>query len=329
MKSALQPFLVKFAQQLPLNWLIQLAPQTPQVSVFYHTVCDYSLPHIRHLYPVKTVQAFEKDLDFLLRHFTVDINQATKNRPRFQISFDDGLRECHDIIAPVLLRKGIPATFFINSAFVDNQALFYRYQVSLLLERLEGNADLLKSTPPSFQMGQTKEKARQKLLSLKYSDQAFIQQLAQYWEVDFNAFLEQFQPYMSHDQLRSLLNQGFLIGGHSHDHPEYQELDLPEQLEQTRISLQYIIKKLGLKHPSFSFPFTDYQISKDFFFQLHKEFVGINTFGTAGLKKEEIKNHFQRIPMENGYLDAEQILKSEYLYYLLKQPFGKNTIRRT
>ncbi|MDO8367927.1 MAG: polysaccharide deacetylase, partial [Saprospiraceae bacterium] len=74
---------------------------------FYHLVSDESLPHVRHLYPIRTAQQFREDLDFLLKHFQpVDFQSlwehVFENRPFespvFHLTFDDGLRECHDVI---------------------------------------------------------------------------------------------------------------------------------------------------------------------------------------------------------------------------------------
>lgn len=58
------------------------------------------------------------------------------------MSFDDGLKECAETIAPLLLKKGIPATFFVNPGFVDNQRLFHKYKASLILGRLIESPDL-------------------------------------------------------------------------------------------------------------------------------------------------------------------------------------------
>jgi hypothetical protein len=51
------------------------------------------------------------------------------------------------------------------------------------------------------------------------------------------------------------------------------------------------------------------------------------TFGCAGLKEDSVKNNLQRIAMEESG-SGEQIIKAEYLYYLFKSLFGKNTIKR-
>ena len=54
----------------------------------------------------------------------------------FLLTFDDGFREIYDIIAPILLDKGIPATFFISSGFLDNRELCYQHKASLLVEKV-------------------------------------------------------------------------------------------------------------------------------------------------------------------------------------------------
>jgi hypothetical protein len=97
------------------------------------------------LYPVRSENIFKKDLDFLLKHYKptnltelLDIIKGKKilEHNCFHLSFDDGLKEIYDIVAPLLIERGIPATFFLNSSFADNKNLFYRYKASLLLEAL-------------------------------------------------------------------------------------------------------------------------------------------------------------------------------------------------
>jgi hypothetical protein len=64
-------------------------------------------------------------------------------KPLLHLSFDDGLSACYDTIAPILLRKGVPATFFLNPAFIDNKALMFRYKISLCLNALDTVIDKL------------------------------------------------------------------------------------------------------------------------------------------------------------------------------------------
>ena len=116
------------------------------IHPFYHTVSDEYLPHIHPLYTPKNRLEFMKDIDFLSRHFEpVNIDtvysyvKQMKLPPKnvFHLSFDDGLRGVYDIIFPLLYRKGIPATVFINTGFIDNKELFYRHKVALLINKMK------------------------------------------------------------------------------------------------------------------------------------------------------------------------------------------------
>ena len=116
------------------------------INVFYHSVSNEYLPHISPLYKLKSIAEFENDIDFILKHFNpVSINEIQQivaenkifSKPSFHISFDDGLREVYTNVLPILKAKGIPATVFVNSNFVGNRNLFYRYKVALLIDRLK------------------------------------------------------------------------------------------------------------------------------------------------------------------------------------------------
>ena len=136
------------ARSLPTASLLRLTGQR-LIAPFYHLVSDEKVPHIEHLYPVKTAREFAADLDFLLENFRpLDFFEFKKlalageqpARPSFFLSFDDGLREFHDVVAPILLQKGVSAMCFLNSDFIDNRGLFFRYKASLLAGHFQKEA---------------------------------------------------------------------------------------------------------------------------------------------------------------------------------------------
>ncbi len=53
------------------------------------------------------------------------------------ITFDDGYSDCHDVALPILRRAGVPATFFVPTAFPGAGRLFWWDRVSLLLHRCQ------------------------------------------------------------------------------------------------------------------------------------------------------------------------------------------------
>jgi len=326
----------QYLKVIPLNVLIRGTGQR-NIYPFYHAVSDEEIIHIKHLYKVRTVKEFERDLDFLLKCYTpVDFhtlktNSSTKENT-FLLSFDDGLREFYEVIAPVLLRKGIPAVCFLNSGFIDNKDLFFRYKTSLLLEKLINGkiSDNLHKEIARWFESKGLKSDYQSLLSINYLNKNCLDELAKILEIDFQIYLQKVQPYLTSEQIQNLITQGFDFGAHSIDHPQFSDLSEAKQLEQTRQSIQAVTEKFHLNYKTFSFPFTDYGVSLNFF---HTVFDKDNpladiTFGCAGLKKDSCPKNLQRIPIEIDDFSAREVVYGEYLYYLCKYLFNKNTINR-
>ena len=114
---------------------------------YYHLISnDDNIPHTKHLFNHRNITQFKSDLDFFLRHFNpislLDLIDSVKNRrdlkeKSFLLTFDDGYREVYDIIAPILIKKNIPATFFLTINFLDNRSLGFRHKASILVEKID------------------------------------------------------------------------------------------------------------------------------------------------------------------------------------------------
>ncbi len=287
---------------------------------FYHAVSNEPLAHITHLYPVKSVISFEKELDFFLKHFNIvsqsEINIRKGEKPNLFLSFDDGLIEFDQIIAPILWKKGIPATVFLNSAFVDNKDLFFRYKASILATKLED-----KSSKDIH--NQTSE-----LLKIPYSEQELLDDLAKDMGINFQEYLKKNPIYLSTDQIKYWNQKGFDFGAHSQDHPLYEKLSLKDQLSQTTNCIKELESQLDFTINSFSFPFTDYGVYPTFFNQLKKEYPQLITFGTAGLKLDPIEGHFQRLPMDDSIGEVSDFFLKNIQRYHLKRMVGKHVYKR-
>lgn len=342
MKTHLLHILQFFAKSIPFQSLVTLSKQL-QFSPFYHAIGNpEAMPHIRNLYRSRTAREFEKDLDFLLKHFQPigleDLLKSAQHQENiasncFFLSFDDGLREVHDIAAPILKKKGIPATIFLNADFVDNRDLFFRYKASLIIDCLKKNkySSAKKEALQQLLMlpALSNDKTLfQKILSIEYADRQILDSAAALLDIDFDDFLKKQQPYLTSAQIQSLQLDGFTIGGHSADHPLYSKISLKEQLLQTQKSVHFVKANFDLPYGAFAFPFTDHGVSKSFFEKAQQENIFDISFGTAGLKAMEFPFHFQRFPMEGKNWSAEDLIKTEYLYFLIKRMFGKHLIKR-
>ena len=307
---------------------------------FYHGVAQSTPAYAKHLYPMPTPEQFEKDLDFFLTHFTPislqDLLEAPgkkgpTQKPGFHLSFDDGLSLCADPIKSILLEKGIPATFFLNSDFVGNRDLFYRYKASLLIERI------LENHPAEEDWDQIGEilsvsvdsptQLCKELKKVSYATRQVLDSIAPLLEVNFSHFLAEERPYLSESQIQELIDEGFTIGGHSVNHPLYYELPEEKQIEQSLQSVDYVCKRFALPYQVFAFPFTDYGVPRPVFESLYAGGIQAS-FGTAGLKQDVFSTHYQRIPMEKWPYSARGVLSKAFGLYFPKALLGKHRIKR-
>jgi peptidoglycan/xylan/chitin deacetylase (PgdA/CDA1 family) len=328
-----------FPDMIPVRAYVKLTG-VKLLAPFYHTVSDHPLPHLNCFYRVRTSGEFEADLDMLLKNFQpVDLQAVIKsikekahfNKPVFFLSFDDGLREFHDVIAPVLLRKGIPATCFLNSAFIDNKELFYRYKVCLLVNELRKKSN---GQMPQVNKWMEDKKVRPSsyshfLMKINYHQRHLADELAQVIGFSFENYLRDHRPYLTSEQITGLINKGFTFGSHSIDHPGFGVLSLEEQVRQTIESTSEITGRFNLPYTVFSFPFTDSGICVDFFDKINSSVHFDATFGSAGMKKDSYYNHMQRIPVEYYDLSIKKRIKRDYFYYIFRLLLNKNRIKRS
>lgn len=307
-----------------------LAKNSKSIFPFYHTVCDQTPPHIRHLYSVRNSNTFIKDIDTLCKFFEpVALDHflkpgRIKTKPVFHLTFDDGLRECSEIIQPILLKKGIPATFFLNNDFIDNKTLFYRFTASLILEKARttelkyvlNNNNINAVNPQAF------------ILSSGHNDKVMLEKIASQLGVDINEYLNKQKPYMSIGEIQTLIKNGFNIGSHSSDHRDLSFMKIHEIIELIKLSIEDINKRFGISCNSFSFPFTNHSMPVLLFDKLKKEIPECGFyFGTSGVK-DDIDRVYQRIPMEKYSSNAKNIIASELRNYRLKKMLGRQMVKR-
>ncbi|MEM7101591.1 MAG: polysaccharide deacetylase family protein [Bacteroidota bacterium] len=339
LKSTVVNSLQQFSRLVPLKSLLMISGQ-PLFCPFYHTISNDPLPHIDHLYQKRSVAAFIADLDFLTSNFQpldysglVNVVNGAKalKEPHFFLSFDDGLVEVYKVIAPILTERQIPATVFLNSAFVDNIALMFRYKASLLIDRLQhSDKDICLAFARMLKTKPDKSSLKAEILKLTYADQPVLDQLAEVGQLDFEKFLQNSKPYLTTAQISKLTDTGFFsFASHSVDHPLFSGLTEADGLSQIAESLAWLEQQAFTSEKAFAFPFTDDGVGASFFESAYGELGLELSFGTAGLKKPEFAGrHIHRFPMEGTSLAGRQMIKGAYLYYLVKAVFGKARISR-
>ncbi len=311
----------------------------PLLLPLYHVVSNSYLPHVSPLYAYRTAAAFEADLEFLLKHFQPVLlsdlmeypnpNKAF-DRPVFHLTFDDGMREVFEVVWPILKKYGVTATLFVNPDFLDNKTLFYRHKAALIIDGLK-KAD--KATQQQLTEVLKANKCWQGSLvssakQLSFRQQEVLDQLANILQLSWDAFLQQQKPYLTTQQVQMMMEEGLTVGAHSMNHPLYNDIPVPAQIQQTQDSLTWIQQTFGLRYKAFAFPFTDAGVKAGFFESMYQYGVDVS-FGTAGLKTEQWPRHLHRLPMEIAGCSAQTIVNTEYLYFWLKKPLNKNQVHRS
>jgi len=340
MTSAIKRIAFAGVSSLNIQWLKKRSG-LDVISPFHHLVSDEPVPWIDKLYGYKNSRQFETDLDWLLRNLrplTLEqvAEQAQSGRPfaekGFLICFDDGLRQVYETAAPILLRKGVPAAFFLNPAFVDNKSVFHNFKKSLILDRFDRTTitpGLLKAAGDILGIQATAaDQLRKGIVGVNYLNKQLFDGLAPLFDLDFENFRREQKPFMDSDQIRRLIAQGFSVGAHSIDHPLYSLVPLAEQLRQTRESTAWVQEQFAPRYKTFAFPHVDTGVSKAFFDELVSPGPLDLILGNTTAMLEPNPRVVHRFIGENPDIPIDRMVKTVLSYNIARTALGKQYIRR-
>jgi len=308
-------------QTTPICFAEKFSDLIPLIP-YYHIVSNERIIHVCHLYPYKNEKQFIDDVEFLCSRYQpisldslidhIKHGKKLKNGS-FLLTFDDGYSQMYSVVAPILIKKGIPAVFFLNTDFIDNKRLCYFNKASIIIEFVINNKNhfynIKKNLSPFLNLPFYEVPNR--ILSIRYEETNVLDELAGLLGIRFNDYLAKNQPYLNGSQIRRMIEMGFYFGAHSKDHPLYANLSLEDQLNQTIGSLQFIKKEFKLSYSVFAFPNHDYAVTKEFFSAI-KIYTDL-TFGTAGFKIDSVALNLQRINFEKTLKHAKKILTLQFV----------------
>ena len=294
-----------------------LSQGVPSVFLpFYHAVGKDVPPHLKSLYKPRMPSVFERDIQVFLRYFDsanpLSISDSDPKRPSFLLTFDDGLRSFKEVAWPILKKHEVRPIVFVNPGLIDAGDLMFRYKASALVEHLQ-NFDL-----PEHAL--FADSGAEALLKVTYAQRAWLDEIAEMVGLDWDHYWDTYRPYLSWDELRTLVKEGVYVGAHSMDHPRYHLLSVEQQIAQTADSLRRVQEELGISYRFFSFPFSDHGVAPEVFEQVSMDL----SFGTQKIKRDKRPRHGQRLHMERPGRSAAQILWMEYGMYQLKRLIGRH-----
>jgi peptidoglycan/xylan/chitin deacetylase (PgdA/CDA1 family) len=241
----------------------QLASTAPVVIV-YHGV------------PRENDRMIGRDLEshviFLRRHFQlISWRQLEDRRLRHEriqvlLTFDDGLRNNAEVVAPILRRHRVPAIFFVCSRHTrPGQYLWFSYL--RMLERhfpwsgFNFRGEYMDMNPA--QREKTIRRLREVLLAMTPHPfamyEAIENELPLLEEITTEAERHEHCAGMTEDQIAELASDSlFSIGAHTIDHPFPTKCASGEAERQIRLNKEWIERITGRTCDTLAYPIADY-----------------------------------------------------------------------
>lgn len=286
----------------------------------------------------RSEEELERDMIFLKKHYHfVSLSELMKYKLKGKkipsnsvfLTFDDGLAVVYHKIRPILLKHQISAAFFLNPLFVDNKDLHYQRKKNLIIQSvsaIEVNAKQSMWKALFTEHDIEADDFFVALNSIAYNKSPILDELATLFNIDVKQYLAENQIYLSSPQIEKMISEGFWFGGHSMDHPKYDEISFSEQINQTLDSIEWVKKRFGLSYAIFAFPLRDHNMSIQLFEAIASKCE--ITFGVMGMGNDVINSHIQRIDVESSGVSINLALKLEYLKYVVQGLMGRKTYER-
>jgi hypothetical protein len=203
------------------------------------------------------------------------------------------------VVRPLLLKHGIPCTFFVTTGVLDNRELLVFNKVALALEALHRappqepkevlsamSAAAGTSFPTVAALGAW---IRRAIRDPDSGGAALADELCARMEVDTEAFLRDERPYMTSDQVRQLAAEGFTIGGHTRFHWQLGRTRGHERVAHEIVESCRIAAELsGAEQVPFAFPYDASGVDREFLAVLLARNPQIGPlFGAHGLQPDE------------------------------------------
>jgi peptidoglycan/xylan/chitin deacetylase (PgdA/CDA1 family) len=241
--------------------------------VVFHNVADTQSPFTAGIKVSITPKKFEDTLRFLTAHYSpvrlqdilTDCNgRGLPPRPLL-VTFDDAYASVAEWAAPLCHKYGVPAVFFVNAAFLDNQQLapdnFVCYVANMLgMEMINAAIRVV----PGYQTLELHSLAA--VFSTFFpavspaEREVFLDALQQLSGLSRSRMAKDANLYLTSKQLRNLASFDFEIGNHTYTHTHcrcFSKQDFVSEVDRNRSELEGLS---GTKIRSFSQP---YGSSKD------------------------------------------------------------------
>ena len=210
--------------------------------------------------------------------------------------------------------------------------MLYKHKISLILDSIKKNGvneSIMNKLRVVFKSNlKTKKKLIKSVKNIKYCETKILHQVLEIFDINVEKYLKDKKPYITKDEIKEMIDDGFYFGGHTMSHKPLQKLCYDEQKGEIINSIEWLKKNFGITYSLFAFPFSDKDISKKLISDILDYDKNIVLFGNSGIKKDISNSILQRFSLEIPTKKIERLILTENLYKFYNKLIGKYKIRR-
>lgn len=250
------------------HWKNLLVDSKPKLLILvYHRI----LPQVKFnpLYTIISLEAFIKQIDILARKYPVislrdAINQCqsglAKSKTQVVLTFDDGYRDNYEIVFPILKQKGLAATFFLVTDYIDSNRPLWDWEIITIVN----NDKTINCVRIEDKIIYQKDKESRLFFALRVFDKMKSMNTETRQKIiDFlkdnskNNLLYGYtkDSCITWEQARKMSQDGMEIGNHSISHGSLSKIPLDEAKYEIRKSKEVIENNIKKPCIHFAFPF--------------------------------------------------------------------------
>lgn len=230
-----------------------------------YEVRNYNRKHIDEAYFLKIMKELKSEGNALSMNDIMDYYDSGEPLPprSFAVTFDDGFENNYSVAAPILKDLGVPATFYVTTGFVQNNAMSWIDRIEYCIEQRPSGSILLpwRSQPIVFSGREARIEMLEEIrFHVKRSPDIAVDDLVAsiFEQCAFPEVFSSEDPLdlkMSWGQVREMDNEpDFTIGGHSHEHCNMAFLNSDELISEVDTSLNLLKNEAGIETVHYSYP---------------------------------------------------------------------------
>ncbi|WP_372985199.1 polysaccharide deacetylase family protein [Marinobacter sp.] len=280
-----------------------------------------------------TVSEFKEQLDIISKHFRVmtlkELITANDKGDRTDnvvvLTFDDGYYDFYQYAFPILKERGLSATLFITTGFVDKNLWLWPDQLMYCLKNSKKNKVFVEALGKQYYLPEETIKCWHDIANLCLSLDEELKNATVNRVFENTGVTKLVNPpneysAVTWEQLAEMVDDGLEVGSHSHTHPILTRVGSGQLKNELIRPISLIKRKLGLEDIGFCYPNGE---SGDFNELVKKEvqsagyIYGISAF--PGLKPISDRWELNRYPAnKNKNLFEKNIFGLTYLRLKLK-----------